>query len=150
MNTEFSATSLRRSAQGWLKVYRSIDNLNCPEIWAPQFICFCYALELYLKSFIVLLNNDKYGNSQELKKINHNFIRMLRIIEDLAPKQFSKKLGSLIKKYFLDKQGFDFSRLRYPKNNGVMKIFPEIMMGNHGFDELFIFIDKEIDQNLKQ
>lgn len=146
---EFTPISLTDDGEAWFVLGKGLNLKTKPNLMIAKWICLCFAMELYLKSYIVL--KDKiYANNNNLKKLGHNFIQIENTISKLGTKQFSAQVKNKLKKYRLLDTCSDFTNLRYPLT-GRMTSFDVILKSAvSDFEGLFQKIDLLVHKGYKK
>lgn len=142
---DFTPINMRANARAWFKMYELslIEVKNDTNFWMASFICFCFALELYLKSYIVLKDKNMAKES-EMKHLNHSFKKISDKINEIGPKKFALKVEKKLNKYNF--RNNNFIELRYPKSGRMVTFYQSMLYGDHGFVDIISEIDIKISK----
>ena len=140
---------LLENAKAWESLYKkNIKNNESLSNKNVCIICLLFALELYLKSYLIFLN-AKYKKDKKLKKLGHNFKFIFeKINKNSQNKTTTNEIRKKLDEYNLRRENFNFVELRYPQLDSE-SIYPYLSyeLGENIFDNIFRRIEYEINNS---
>ncbi len=141
---------LLREAKNWLEVYKMLcsSSQNTSLIYQLLY-SFFFAVELYLKSYIILQNHE-YADSSKIKKLNHNFQMMRQQVQQSKDKTAYVLLKKLLdnNQILLHSKWNEF--LRYVPAKIMISIERDMEQGIHDWQPLFSHIESIVEQQYDQ
>ena len=140
-NSRTTPPLLWKRGKAWVDLYvQSISSTNA-DLKIAAIACLMFGLELYLKSYIALRDNE-YMEDDKLRGLGHEFKSLLNEYKKYAPRDQASNLEDMLKKYNL----FDINiiELRYPMADCCWGFNEELYKGQHGFNDIFHYIDAQI------
>ncbi len=142
--------ALLREAKNWLEVYKLLcSSTQNTDLIYQLLYSFFFAVELYLKSYIVLQNHE-YADSQKLKKLNHNF----QVMRQQVQRSNNKTTYVLLKKQLDNNQILLHNKwnefLRYVPAQIMVSIERDMEKGAHDWQPLFSHIESIVEQQYDQ
>lgn len=129
------------SAKWWEDLYTNNKDIN--NLMAP--ICLFFALEFYLKAYLINLNSE-FSDNEKIKKLGHNFNKIFTAITKKEKGQsFLEKIKESINNYNLFNN--NVIELRYPYHKKMTVWDGQLLSGEHKFTDLFEKIKQTINQS---
>ncbi|MDO8429219.1 MAG: hypothetical protein Q7S88_01190 [Candidatus Daviesbacteria bacterium] len=142
-NLDYDITPLGmlNNSKIWYGLYRQNINLGTAEKVIAIY-CLLIGLEMYLKSYLILLNKEKYSFDSELQSLGHKFENVLNAIKKEKDPKLLGQIVTLVEKY--DLLLIDTNSLRYPKKGDTFLRHDNYLKSYNEFDDLFDAITSEV------
>jgi hypothetical protein len=143
---KITPVELLNEGKNWLKMWESASGEI--KTLLPATYCLFTALELHMKAYLVLRNNE-YSDVEKLKNdLKHKFKIIYEKLVASGTNSLINEIGIEIKKYELEDIKLD--TLKYPENGQAWSLNHGIEKGEHTLVNIFKKIDSEITSNFDQ